>query len=344
MPRILYGVSPIGLGHATRSLVIIEELRKRGGVVQVFSGGNAAEFFREEGVEVRDCVKDAPPGIANGEMGGVASWYIRSWLAQRGNVKKAKALVEGFAPDVVVCDEEFSGMTAAGETGLKRVFIADELQLGFARSRVASWIEGRVGRWYEGLLGSVDALVIPDFGEDSGNRRYVGPIVRDAKSSCAEVRESLGLPSGPFVLVSLSGSGVGRELASAASAAVRDAFAGETPLVIAGNRGNRVKGPGIYDLGVVKDNQDLVACADLVISTAGKSTIDEAAAAGIPVIAVPIRHHAEQERNARALGYGPDDAKNLPALVREKFGKRSPPQRSEGGARAAELVLSLARA
>lgn len=342
MPRVLYGVSPIGLGHATRSLVVVRELRKRGGVVGVFSGGKAAEFFRENGVDVLEGVEDAGPKIVRGEMGGVASWYVRSWLAQRGNVKRARGIIGSFSPDVVVGDEEFSGVTAAGELGVKRVLISDELQLGFARTWVASLIERRVERWYQGLLGSVDALLIPDEGEDSGNRRHVGPIVRAPTSTCGEVRASRGIPPGPYVLVSLSGSGVGRELATASAEAVAKALGGGATVVVAGNRGERIRRAGVRDLGVVNDNQNLVACADLVISTAGKSTIDEAAAAGTPVIAIPIRNHAEQERNAKALGYAYDDLGRLPALVKEKMGRRSPPRSYAGELRAAELILSLA--
>ena len=57
-------------------------------------------------------------------------------------------------------------------------------------------------------------------------------------------------------------------------------------------------GARVRYLGLERDNQDFVAAADLVISTAGKSTIDEAVSYGSPLIVIPIRHHSEQERNA----------------------------------------------
>ena len=341
MPKLLYGVSPIGLGHATRSLVLVGELRRQGAEVRLFSGGNAAEFLRERGEAADSIVDDAVPSVAGLEMGRVALWYLRSWLAQRGNVRRAEKLIASYAPDIVVCDEEFSGVTAAGTAGVRRVFVADELSLGFARGWLARKIEERVGRWYGGLLASVDMVVIPEAGEDGGNRRHVGPIVRRLTRAPAETRKELGLPDGRLVLLSMSGSGIGRELGERMKAALDVDGLRDATLVVTGNRGEKLFGARVIDLGVVPDNHDLVACADLVVSTAGKSTIDEAAASGPPIIAIPIRHHAEQERNAAALGYRWEDLGRLSELVAEKIGRRDPPKEFSGEVKAARMILSL---
>lgn len=321
-------------------MVVARELSRSGAEVRLFSGGRAADFIRANGLEVAATVEDAAPAVVRGEMKRASIWYVRSWLAQRRNVARAEALMDSYEPDLVVCDEEFAGMTAAGKRGTKRVFISDELELGFARGWAARAIERRVGRWYARLLQEADLLIIPESGEDSGNRRYVGPIVRPPVRRCEEARREHGIPGGRMVLLSLSGSGLGRELFGRASAAVRLLGPGTT-LVVTGNRGEKFAGDGVVDLGLVNDNQDLVRCADLVISTAGKSTIDEAAAAGTPIIAIPIRHHAEQERNAAALGFGPDDSERLGGLVARRIGSRGPGATFGGEKRAAALILSL---
>ena len=341
MPRILYGVSPIGLGHATRSMVLAAELERRGAEVRFFSGGKAAEFIRDRGVGVDDIVEDPVPHISDGEMSRVALWYVRSWLANRRTVPRTLRLIDSYAPDLVVCDEEFSGVVAAGERTKKRVFIADELSLGFARTWISRKLEGRVERWYKELQEAVDLLIVPESGESSGNRSYVGPIVRAPTRLPAEVRAGYGIPEGSMVLFATSGSGLGSELAYR----VRDAMAGAglsgAALVVTGNRGPKMEGKGVYDLGVVPDNQNLVAAADLVISTAGKSTIDEAAAAGTPIIVVPIRHHAEQERNAAALGFSYADRERLPELMAARIGRREAPREFRGEETASRLILSL---
>ncbi len=341
MPRILFGVSPIGLGHATRALVLAGELERNGAEVRLFSGGVAAAFIRDRGVPVDDIVDDPVPRVVNGEMSQVALWYIRSWLAHRRTLPRTRLLFESFRPDLAVCDEEFSGIVVAGERGTKRVFVSDELYLGFARSLLARKIEQRVERWYRNLQQSVDLLLVPDFGKDVGNIRFVGPIVRQRSSSCEDVRSKCGLPSGRMVLFAISGSGLGREFALRVKEAMEGADVRDAILAISGNRGPKITGERVFDLGVVPDNQDLVACADLVVSTAGKSTIDEAVAAGTPIIVIPIRHHVEQERNAAALGYSHADLERIQELVRSKIGRRETPREFKGEEAAARLVLSL---
>jgi UDP-N-acetylglucosamine--N-acetylmuramyl-(pentapeptide) pyrophosphoryl-undecaprenol N-acetylglucosamine transferase len=342
VPRVLFGFSPIGLGHATRALVLSGELKRRGADVRLFSGGKAAEFVNAQGVTVDSIVDDPVPRVVRGEMSRVALWYIRSWLANKRTIPRARRLFDSYRPDIVVCDEEFSGVLVAEERGCKRVFISDELLLGFARTWIARKIEQRVEAWYRRLQESVNLLIVPEFGQDGGNRKFVGPIVRVPTRSCDETRKEYGLPAGRMILFAMSGSGIGRELALT----LRDALRGTditASLVITGNRDAEISGEGVYDLGVVPDNQNLVACADLVVSTAGKSTIDEASASGTPIIVIPIRHHAEQERNARALGFSTSDAGRLRELISSRIGRREPPKTFAGEIEASKAILSLLR-
>lgn len=274
-------------------------------------------------------------------MRRVTLWYLRSWLALRRTLPRTRRLLEDFKADVVVGDEEFSGMVAAGDGGLKRVFISDELELGFARTWIARKVEGRVERWYGKLQSSVDRLVVPELGEDSGNRFYVGPIVRPVTLGRDAARAEHGLPDGPMVLFSMSGSGLGLDLVRRTAEALRSAALDGAFLAVTGNRGRKLAMEGVYDLGVVSDNQNLVAAADLVVSTAGKSTIDEAAASGTPAVVIPIRYHAEQERNAASLGYRAKDVSRLQELIQSKIGRREAPRDFRGAKDASRLILSL---
>jgi len=144
-----------------------------------------------------------------------------------------------------------------------------------------------------------------------------------------------------MVLFSMSGSGIGRELAGEVKSALAEGGGENASLVVTGNRGSKISGDGVYDLGLVEDNQNLVACADLVVSTAGKSTIDEAAATGTPIVVIPIRYHAEQERNAAAIGYTYGDRARLSSVIGAKIGKRGAPNTFLGEQTASRLILSL---
>jgi len=342
MPKLLYGVSPIGLGHATRTVAILEVLTTMGPEVRLFSGGDAARFFKACGYPSEDIVSDSAPAVANGELKRASLWYLRSWAALKRTSRRTERIFDDYEPDLVVCDEEFSGIGVAAKRGCKNVFISDELELGFARGRFAKAVEKRVDGWYKRLQESVDVLVIPEFGDDSGNRRYVGPVVRPVTRSAAETRAAHGLPAeGRMILLSLSGSGIGAFLLDVVVSALTEKPIPDTLLVVSGNRGRRVSAEGVYDLGLVVDNQNLVAASDLVVSTAGKSTQDEAASEGTPFIGVPISHHAEQERNAASLGYSASDAKRIRELIVSNIGKRSAPLKFQGARRVCDVLTSL---
>jgi UDP-N-acetylglucosamine--N-acetylmuramyl-(pentapeptide) pyrophosphoryl-undecaprenol N-acetylglucosamine transferase len=339
--KVLYGISPIGLGHATRSLVVANHLRKAGVEVRLYSGGKAAEFIRGE-CDVDAIVTDPVPNVARGEMKRASLWYARSWVALRRTMGRTRALFDSFHPDLVVCDEEFSGLLLAEQRKVRRILISDELELGFAKTWLARKLEERVERWYSKLQNSVDVLLIPEPGSDVGNRRYVGPIAREVTKSRAQTIQEFGLPgTGSLVLLSLSGSGIGDFLLDRTVQAMREVAKSGTTLAIAGNRGTKVTADGVVDLGLVRENQNLIAAVDLVISTAGKSTIDEAAACGTPLIAIPIKNHAEQERNAAAIGYSTGDLERLGDLIREMIGSREPPKVFPGGEQASRLILSM---
>ncbi len=340
MPRLLYGVSPIGLGHASRAVAVGEELGRRGMDVEFASGGNAAEFLSSYGFRVHDVITEPSPRVSGGVMKDASLWYLRYWMGYRRSKSRMAELIADLRPDLVVGDEEFSGVSVAMETGRKHALLSDELELGFGRSPLGRAVERRVSNWYLRFQEEVAALIIPDEGTDSANRHFVGPIVRARTRSREQVLGDLALPKeGRMVLYSLSGSGLGEHLLTKTVSAVfgmSDAY-----LVISGNRGSRTEGERVYDVGVQRDNQDLVAAADLVVSTAGKSTIDESASFGTPIIAIPIKNHAEQEGNAAALGYCFEDSNRLGEIVRDKIGRRTSPADYQGSVRVADLLVSL---
>ena len=203
MPKILYGVSPIGLGHATRASAVGNSLADSGAEVEFFSGGRASDFLKGESFRVHDIVDDAGPEVRDGEMRGAALWYLRSWRAFKRTRKRTRRLLEERDPDLVVCDEEFSGVTVALETRRRNVFISDELELGFATTPLARVIERRVYSWYKNFQASAERVVVPDYGVDYGNVSHVGPMVRTVTKSKSEVSAEFALPPGNMVLFSV---------------------------------------------------------------------------------------------------------------------------------------------
>jgi UDP-N-acetylglucosamine--N-acetylmuramyl-(pentapeptide) pyrophosphoryl-undecaprenol N-acetylglucosamine transferase len=357
---ILYGVSPIGLGHASRAAAVGLKLRERWSLEPEFAtGGPAVGFLRSYGFSVYDIVSEPVPAESGGEMKMASLWYLRYWRGYRATSKRMAALITKVAPRLIVGDEEFSCLSIAIQRDIDQVMISDELQLGFGRSALARRIEERVGAWYANLQSSVSNLLVPGFGTDAGNIHYMAPMTRDVTMTREETRAERHLPTdAAMVLFSSSGSGIGRFLFGASLDAFRkvrrpqDIFAtsgtvASTTTVTSSSsvrrrRRRRVRDDGqVRELGVVRDNQNLIAAADLVISTAGKSTIDECISSGTPLIAIPIRNHAEQERNAAELGFKSSDIERLDELISTLLGKRTNPAHYDGAARTADFLASL---
>ena len=75
----------------------------------------------------------------------------------------------------------------------------------------------------------------------------------------------------------------------------------------------------VKNLGFIHNLHEIIYAADLIISLAGKSTIDEANAYGTPGIFIPIKGHFEQEENAKTEGFVFEDINRLETLISEKL-------------------------
>jgi len=269
-------------------------------------------------------------------------WYLKYWAGYRSTRKRMAELMTSLSPTLVVGDEEFTSVSLAMERGIEHALISDELQLGFARSALAKRVESRASRWYEDFQRRVSNLLVPGFGTDSGNIHYMTPVVREVTYTREAVRAEHVLPNGSgVILFSSSGSGVGRFVLHRSLEAFEKVCTRSEVFAISGAGDPLAEGRNVRHLGVVRDNQNLIAAADLVISTAGKSTIDESLNSGTPLIAIPIRNHAEQERNAEELGFKPADLDRLEELIPKLIGRRSEPAKYQGAQKTADYLASL---
>jgi UDP-N-acetylglucosamine--N-acetylmuramyl-(pentapeptide) pyrophosphoryl-undecaprenol N-acetylglucosamine transferase len=341
LTKILYAVSPIGLGHASRAVAVCSKLRARGHDLELVSGGGAASFLRSYGFGVHDIVTEPTPDAFDGVMKRPGLWYWRYWSGYRHTKEMMLGLIELTAPDIVIGDEEFSSVSLAIEKGMDHALISDELELGFANGILSRVIERRVSRWYANLQQSVAHLLIPDFGTDMGNMHFMSPVVREVTMPRDQVLAKLGLsPNASFILFSASGSGIGQFLLEPMLRSFRELNLTDTSLVVTG-LAKRSGDGGVICLGVERDNQNLVAAADLVVSTAGKSTIDEAKSYGSPIIVIPIKNHSEQERNARALGFSHQDMARMSMMIKEHIGRRTEPRNYSGAENIAEYISGM---
>jgi UDP-N-acetylglucosamine--N-acetylmuramyl-(pentapeptide) pyrophosphoryl-undecaprenol N-acetylglucosamine transferase len=342
MARIVYSVSSIGLGHASRAVAIAEELTRLGHEVTFLTSGLAANFLESYGFNVSRIVRHPVPWVLAGRMVFPTLWYTRYWLNYKISKKVVNDFFMMFKPDVVVCDEEFASLVAAKENGLKTIVITDEFQLGFTKNRISSSLEKKIQNWFLSVLNEADMVIVPDDGISTKKVFYVGKVVRKVSQTREQIRLKYRLPlNSKLILFSMTGSQLGRFLLEKTVLALKKINHVDTCLAVSGNS-SKLGGEGISELGFVRDNHELIFASDLVVTTAGKSTIDEALAFGTPIIAIPIGKHYEQEKNAAELGFSYNDINRLDKLIVEKIAKRKNPVRAEGAFTAASLIERLA--
>jgi UDP-N-acetylglucosamine--N-acetylmuramyl-(pentapeptide) pyrophosphoryl-undecaprenol N-acetylglucosamine transferase len=323
-------------------VAVASKLRERGIEVEFATGKPASSFINSYGYKVHDIVRVPVPFESNGKILFSALWYARYWFGYRMSRTKMLDAIHAVRPDLVVGDEEFSSVSIALEKGMKQALITDERELGFARSFLATKIEERVMEWYANLQRSVSCLIVPDFGVDQGNVYHVTPIVRERTMTREEVLSKYGLPSNVRIITcSMSGSGIGRHLINETIRAFKRIRLNKTILIIVGENVHVAPADEVYHLGFVRDNQNLIAASSLVISLAGKSTIDEAQSYGVPIIAIPLKNHFEQERNALSIGFSSEDILRLDSLLVDYAERTSTPKNYQGAKITAELLAGL---
>ena len=187
------------------------------------------------------------------------------------------------------------------------------------------------------IIQKCDIVIIPESGQDHDNIKMVGPIVRTTKYTRDELREQLSF-SRKTITVSVGGTNAGKFLIQKTI----DSFSKlkiDADLVIVSGPALEIDTKSIRNFGFVPNLHEIIYASDLVISLAGKSTIDEAKAYGTPGIFIPIKNHFEQEDNARQEGFQYDDVFRLDVLIPQKMKSDRARIDTNGASRACQIIM-----
>ena len=306
--KILYGVVGEGMGHATRSAVVLEHLLSSGHEVKVVVSGRAHEFLKQRFA--------ARPRFAIEEIHGITLKYFGNKVSRAGSlfwnlknspkgVKKniqvyRKVAEEGFRPGLVVSDFESWAALYGLNQGIPVASI-DNIQ---ALNRLKHNKAIRKGKGFDFHVARLAVKVkvpgayhylITSFFFPPVRKKFttlVPPILRSEVLSAVRepgehvvvyqraMEDSLLLPILRKLPFEFRSYGASRE-----------------------RRVDNVVFRPFSGAGFLED----LRTARAVIAGGGFSLISEAVSLGVPVLAVPIQGQFEQELNARyldQLGYG----------------------------------------
>jgi len=190
------------------------------------------------------------------------------------------------------------------------------------------------------MLDKANKVIIPELGKNQNNVIRTGPIVRKIKKNRDEIRKALNFEKKTIVL-SVGGTDAGIFLIKQTIKAVKKIQIDVDLVLVSGPKITEKFSDGIKNLGFVKDLHEIIFASDLVISLAGKSTIDESIVYGTPGIFIPIKDHFEQEDNAKEIGFKFEDIFNLKNLIEEKLCKDRNQQLKNGADIAGMKILDI---
>jgi len=216
--------------------------------------------------------------------------------------------------------------------------ITDVLETKFTKG-IASFIERKMNRSMMDIIKNCDAVIIPEEGDNQDNIKRVGPIVRKINCSREELREKFSFNK-ITVVISIGGTDAGLFLIDKAIKAILKINQNIEIIVVSGPAVNK-KFLNVKNLGFVDNLHELIFASDLIISLAGKSTIDEARAYGTPGIFIPIKGHFEQEHNAKIEGFNFESINNLETLILEKLEQKRNKVNTKGATLASEIIRKM---
>ncbi|MDF2424719.1 MAG: glycosyltransferase [Nitrosopumilus sp.] len=329
--------SPIGLGHVTRDIAIVNNFESIS--TNFITGSGAAKILKKLDYNVQDAYNPPTFIIENGALKNTAKWLWNYYQYYRDCKNISQKIIQKDKPNLVISDEDFASLTVAQGMKIPTVLITDVLETHFTKG-IASFIEKKMNKSMQEIVKKCDIVIVPEDGEGQGNIKRVGPIVRQTDLARDKLRKKFSFEKNT-VVISVGGTDAGLFLIEKALKAILKINQDLEVVVVSGPAINK-KFENVKNLGFVDNLHELIFAADLVISLAGKSTIDEANAYGTPAIFIPIKGHFEQEDNAKRQGFVFEDIGRLGKLILEKLEAKRNPTNTDGAKVASKIIQKLA--
>ena len=350
--------SPIGLGHITRDIAVLEKMTNLPSNINLnlITGLKAYEFvsfypknqFEKINFQYYNLYNPPKFFISNGILKNSLMWMFLYLSYYRRSKKHSKNLMNSSRfetkPDLIISDEDFASISVAKDLGKPRILITDILNTRFVKSKIFSGVESILNRSMCSLVQSCNCVIVPELGDNKDNIIFVGPIVREILTSRYELRRRFSFHK-KTILITTGGTDAGRYLIENVLrilSVLNSRF--DFDLILSYPYDLPVTGLealNFKNIGLVQNIHEYIYAVDLVISLAGKSTIDECSMYETPGIFIPIKNHFEQEERAMKFGFSYDDINRLETIIEEhlsNIGARKKSKVKNGATQAARVI------
>ncbi|MHA7733189.1 glycosyltransferase [Nitrosopumilus sp. S6] len=328
--------SPIGLGHVTRDIAIKNNLHNI--TTNFVTGSGATKILKKLEIQVNDVYNPPSFIVENGTLKNPAKWLWKYYQYYKDCKNISQQILRKDNPRVVISDEDFASLSVSQEMKIPTVLITDILETHFTKG-LASFIEKKMNKSMFEIIKKCEVVILPEIGDSENNIQRVGPIVRQTNHTREQLREKF-LFDKKTIVISIGGTDAGYFLIEKALDAIKKVNQ-DIQIVLVSGPSVHKKYDNVKNLGFVENLHEIIYAADVLISLAGKSTIDEANAYGTPAIFIPIKGHFEQEDNAKEQGFVFEDIERLDKLIISKLEEKRNQINTEGAKKAAKIIQSL---
>ena len=311
----MYGVCGEGMGHAIRSKILINYLKKKNHEVKIIAGGKAYAFLSKE---FKDVIKCEWPGSVykNNKLKlfhTILRFSYRSIIGSLPNYFKIRKLIKGFKPDILITDAEVISYNAAFISKIKRVSIDNPQSMLFRNYNVKlNEIPSRLFLVFMMKLTvfNPDKYIIYDFFDEQitdDKVLFLKPLIQEGL-----LRKKSGYQNHVFVYqTSISNQYLFEVLKKI-----------DEKFIVYGMNKDQKDENLIYKKFNENDFYDDLSSSKAVITNGGFTVISEALYLKKPILSLPIQNQFEQILNGRfieKLGAGVSYKKFNEEKIKEFF-------------------------
>ena len=320
MKNMLMSIIGIGLGHATRSEAIYNELKDKM-KIKILSYGDARNYLERKGIVSSDFGGQVYKGE---EFTFNALIQLKDFLNNptklRDDYREFKKIADEFKPDIIFSDSEPNSFVYANREKIKNAILTNvvttitnynilpkNLRTGEVKLQKVF-----LNKLVDFMLKRTDKLFVPSFERKIKYKEkveYVDLIVRkkpDELPNEKEIRKKLGINK-KFYYVSVGGSDIERYILNIFED-ILPRFKNKYFVVSSNYAKNRIiEKENMIIYPFINNPFEFMKISEGIISTAGHSAISEAIVYKKPMLAIPVRKHIEQIVNAALLeknGFG----------------------------------------
>lgn len=322
-----YGV---GLGHASRLVMVADSLKHSDVRVRFSSYGEAAGYVSMRGFQ---CVTVPPIEFAWNTEGGfsvkqsianIPVWFTN--LSRQVNHEIRNMTM--FGPDVILSDSRLSPLVAARLLRIPSLVLLNQVKLLLSprlrQLAIARLFEKMAGEVLGSMWNMADRVLVPDLpppytisainiwgvGSISRKLEYIGfmaPRPHVKEKDVRAVADVLGISrSMPVVFVHISGPAETRMPAIKLALEATKKLDGRMQVIFSEGRPNgslepkRIGQNGwYYEWCPVRD--EVFMLSDMVVMRGGHTALSQAIQFGKPLVTIPIENHGEQLGNSEKV-------------------------------------------